>query len=336
MPEYILHYAERLSEWKKAQTASSQLLTNALELIDSALWLIAGGRHSQAISALHNAIELTFKAELERVHRVLIADNRQLDYKSLKSLLKDAFLNHPQGKSLVIEDYDLEKTITFTEALARTKDLYPSIGKWERQLKQLQFARNDIVHYGSDATKKDEYVLLIATVAFPFLAEFLSVSNGIDLRKLVGPDIYREVDVAYSVCKDIQEKNQVLFRNALKTVQRAMLYRNVEFPQPTDSAGWIKDNFDREFEAEESLKRELRQRWNGEIIDAPCKICGSIHAFAELDRIDETVSSDMAPLSLACAVCGLVLSREDSPLPQLHYGVISASDILQAMPDGNW
>lgn len=334
MPEYILHYAERIAEWKKAQSASSQLLTNALELIDSALWLVAGGRNSQAVSALHNSIELIFKAELERVHRVLIAD--KFDYKSLKSLLKDAFLKHPQGKSLVIEDYDLEKTITFTEALCRTKDLYPQIGKWDRHLKRLQSARNDIVHYGSDPNKIDDYVFLIAAVAFPFLAEFLASSNGIDLRKLVGRDIYREVDVANAVCLDMQNNGTTQFRTALKTVQRAVLYRNVEFPQPADADGWIKDNFDREFEAAESLKAELRGRWEGEVIDAPCHICGSIHAFAEIENFEETGVRDMAPLSLACAVCGLDLSRTDTPLPQIHYGVISAADIEELMRESGW
>lgn len=331
MPEYIVHYAERVAEMRKAQTAPSQLLTNALELIDGALWLVAGGRESQAVSALHNAIELVFKAELERIHRVLIADNKRLDYKSLKSLLKDAFLNHPQGKSLIIEDYDLEKTITFSEALDRTKDLYPQVVKWERHLKRLQFARNDIVHYGSDPNKKDEYVFLISVVALPFLVEFLAASNEIDLRKLIGQDIYREVDIALAVCLDIQKNQKTVFRNALKTVERAILYRNVEFPQPTDSEGWIKDNNDREFETAESLKRELRGRWQGEIVDAPCKICGSIHAFAEIEEFDETVPSEMPPLSLACAVCGLDLSREDTPLPQIHYGVISADDIENSM-----
>lgn len=331
MPEHIFYYAERVAEWKKAQGAPSQLLTNALELIDSALWLVAGGRISQAVSALHNSIELIFKAELERVHRVLIADNRQLDYKSLKSLLKDAFLKHPQGKSLVIEDYDLEKTITFTEAFSRTRDLYPQIGIWDRQLKQLQFARNDIVHYGSDQNKTDDYVFLIAAVAFPFLTEFLAASNDIDLRKLVGQDIYREVDVAHDVCLDTQKNGATRFRTALKTVQCAVLYRNVEFPQPADAQGLIKDSFDREFETAESLKADLRGRWEGEVIDAPCQICGSIHAFAEVDIFEETDVRDMAPLSLACAVCGLDLSRADAPLPQIHYGVISAVDIEKSM-----
>lgn len=335
MPEYLLHYAERVSEWKKAKNTPSKLLTNALELIDGAIWLVAGGRHSQAVSVLHNAIELVFKAELERVHRVLIADSRQLDYKSLKSLLKDAFLNHPQGKSLVIKDYDLEKTITFSEALSRTRDLYPLVGKWESQLRRLQYARNDIVHHGSDPAKNDEYVFLIAVVAFPFLVEFLGFSNDLDLSKLIGQDIYREVDIAHAVCLDIQKKGQTTFRNALKTVQRAMLYRNVEFPQPTDSAGWIKDNFERDFDAAESLRRELRGRWSGEIIDATCKICGSIHAFAEIEELEETASSDMSPMSIACAVCGLELSREDDPLPQIHYGLIAAADIEKSLRENS-
>lgn len=348
MSEYIVHYLGRLDEWKKAESAPSTLLSNALELIDGSLWLIAGGRLSLAVSALHNAIELAFKAELEKVHRVLLVDTRQLDYKSLKSLLKESFLDHPQGKGLVIDDYDLEKTITFSEALSRIKELFPWIDQWNQQLRELQSTRNDIVHRGSGSGKHDEYAYQISTCAFPFLLEFLRASSGIDLKRLVGWEIYRELDVATAACVELKRNGQSGFRKALKTVQCAMIYRNVDFPEPTDSHGFVAGNFDREFETANSVRSYICGGWSGVTIDVHCKICGSIHAFAEvlemegleeigaIEEIEQVISGDMDPLSLTCAVCGLNLSRGDGPLPRLHYGPISAEDVKKSLRENGW
>ncbi|WP_157651450.1 hypothetical protein [Burkholderia ubonensis] len=318
MPEYILYKHQRNTEWTKASHAPSKLLPNALELIDGALWLVAGGRHSHAVAALHNAVELLFKAELERIHPILVADNRQLDYKSLKSLLKDAFQSHPHGKTLIIEDYDAEKTITFTEAHARIRDIYPSIKKWDQKLKILQSTRNDITHYGSNENKIDDYTFIITAIALPFLEEFLEISNDIDLKSFIGRNVSRELEIAHKVCQEIHKSGRGNFRVALKTVQRAILYRDVEFPAPFDREGWMLDESDRHFETLASLKRELRSVWTGDIVDTECQICGNVYAVAEIEKFDEDNPQEAIVLSFACAVCGLDLSRKDSPLPELH------------------
>jgi hypothetical protein len=51
----------------------SPLLASAIETLDAAVWVLAGGSHAQAVSLFHTAIELSLKAELDRVHRALIS-----------------------------------------------------------------------------------------------------------------------------------------------------------------------------------------------------------------------------------------------------------------------
>lgn len=326
MTEFVGDFKDRIEHRKKAASAPSLLLANSLDLIDSALWLIAGDRIAQALSSLHNAIELIFKAELERVHRVLIADSRQLDYKSLKSLLKDAFADHPRGKSLAIEDFDLQKTITFSEAMSRAKDLYPQIGRWEKQLKGLQIVRNDIVHYGSDREKDDEYAQLIAATALPFLIEFLRDSNGIDLREFIGDTVYRELEIAIAVCQQMQSQSETSYARALKTVKYALLYCDVPPPVAFANDAVAEATLLHESMRAESLRRRLS--WTGRKLEVFCKICGSVDAFAEVDVDEDDEVLGAFPVSVACAKCRLEISRADSPLPQFHFGALTEQDII--------
>jgi hypothetical protein len=161
MPLGTDDYQLSLNEFKKAAETTSQLLVNCLESMDAALWLISGDRIPQALVMLHNSIEMAFKSELERIHRVLIADNRRLDYKALKSLLKDAFHAHPRGREMKIPDFDMERTIVFADAMERVSELYPIVGTWETKLKRAQYLRNDIVHYGSSPKAGTDYVGVI-------------------------------------------------------------------------------------------------------------------------------------------------------------------------------
>ncbi|WP_371227802.1 hypothetical protein ACAW63_19265 [Pseudomonas sp. QE6] len=334
MPECLSSFVVRVAQWEKARATQSHLLVNALELVDGALWLVAGGRLSQAVSALHNAIELVLKAELERVHRALIADPRKLDYQALKSLLKEEFMAHPHGAGLAIPEYDMDRTITFSEALTRAKDLYPLIGKWEYGLKRLQSCRNQIVHYGSDKARLDEYVEQSFIVALPFLAEFLAHSNDISLEGLVGGDIYREVEVVRAFCEKVRSTGGSNYRSALTALNRTILYTNVEFPELVDHEGYVVDNFDRQYEMARTLRSELHGRWQGMVVRVTCKVCHSIHAFAEVDECEEGEEVvDSVPWSVACAVCGLDIQRNQVPLAELHYGMVPAKDIAESLAD---
>jgi hypothetical protein len=218
VPIYIGDYGARLNEWKKADESGSQLLANCLESIDGSLWLIAGGRIPQALVMLHNSVEVAFKSELERIHPVLIADNRKLDYNALKSLLKDAFHSHPRGQQMNIPDYDMERSITFVEAMDRVKDLYPSVESWKVKLKHAQSLRNDVVHYGSSRKVESEYVESIVTTLFPFLHAFLQEADGIDLKNVVSQPVFRELQVAKKVCERLVREDQAIGIYVLKTV----------------------------------------------------------------------------------------------------------------------
>jgi hypothetical protein len=203
-PIYIGDYYNRMEAWKAATASTSQLLVNCLESIDASLWLIAGNRLPQALTLLANSVEVAFKSELERIHRVLIADKSRLDYKALKSLLRDAFLAHPRGHGLQIPTFDMERTITFAEAMDRVLELYPMVSVWKSRLQNLYNLRNDIVHYGATQKQDGEYTAAVATVAVPFLTSFLREAQNVELEKFITPGVSRELTVAGQVCDKLQ------------------------------------------------------------------------------------------------------------------------------------
>jgi hypothetical protein len=215
MIEYIGHLAERRAEWKKARQSTSALIPNALEQIDAAIWLIAGGRYSQAIRALHAATELLLKSELEKFHPLLIAD--RIDYRLLKGLLKDELQKHSQFPSIVTGSLDFDRTIKFDDALARASEIHPDLKEWKTELKKLQNVRNNIIHRHGNGDH-DQYVPLMCMTALPFLEMFVSRSAQLDLEKLLGRDVYREVRVARHVCEELKRSGQTKYLHALKTV----------------------------------------------------------------------------------------------------------------------
>ncbi|WP_155983845.1 MULTISPECIES: hypothetical protein [unclassified Thioalkalivibrio] len=320
MAKYIEHIMERDREWRKAEESSSQLIKNALEAVDGAIWLVAGRRYALAVTSLHNSVELIFKAELEKIHRILIADNRRLDYKTLKRLLRDAFKQHPQGADMDIEEFDIDRTITFADSFDRVMDLYPRLNDWKTEIKRLQAVRNDIVHYGGDLSKREEYEYLIAAVAIPLLSEFLSDSSDIDLSAFLGRDVSRELDVAKKVCRLRGNVGRSVEIDALKTVRAVVLFREVDFPEPTDSDGWIQGADEREAEAASSLRAELRKEFKGNLIESSCRICGSAYCLVGFVDAEETEGDDSWPVVVACPGCGLSLSRDESLLVREHYG----------------
>jgi hypothetical protein len=331
MPIAVRDLASRKHERRKAKSASSQLVVSTLDHIDGALWLIAGGFVAQALVCLHGGIELVLKCELEKIHRALIADNGKLDYSSLKSILKESFQAHPKGRLMAINDFDLEKTITFSEAIKRSKDLYPSIAGWEKRLYRLRDARNDIAHYGGDLEKDGEYAAIIVSVAFPFLEEFLADSNDINLSAYLGSALTRELEVAKTLYMRLRKTPDAMPAYILKTVSRAVLYRNVDFPKPTDSDGWVIDDGVDELTVGELLKKSLRSGWDGELIGVECKICDSMNAFVGIEEVLEDHYVDQTttfvPQFLECARCGLQITRFDLHLAEEHFGRLSLKTV---------
>jgi hypothetical protein len=208
-----------LAERAKVKQLNSRLLMSAVDVIEAAYWLIGGNQFAQALVMFDNAIEIVLKGELERIHRILVADTKNLDYPALKSLLRDAFSQHPSGKDIQIPEFDIERTITFATAFDRVAEIYPIIkDRWRKRLlpdrggeeNALHALRNDIVHYGGDEAQRGQYVAAIVDVALPFLEEILALitkheESPVSLRQLLKEWIYREVDVARAVLKDLRE-----------------------------------------------------------------------------------------------------------------------------------
>jgi hypothetical protein len=153
-----------LEERKKIQALNSTPLLSAVDSVEASLWLIAGGRIAQAVVLLDNAIEVALKSELERIHKILIADSKALgDFQILKSLLREAFQSHAAGSKLEIPEFDIERTIYFADAFDRVAELYPELKeKWRdrliptrgRNCKSLHDLRNDIVHSGGKSDQE--------------------------------------------------------------------------------------------------------------------------------------------------------------------------------------
>lgn len=222
-----------LSERKKLQELNSRLLLSSIDFIDASLWLLAGNRLPQALVMLHNAIEVALKGELERIHKILIANTKELsDFRALKSLLRDAFMKHPSGSGVEIPEFDIEKTIYFEEAFDRVAELYPGLSeRWRQQLisskgkknkHSLHSLRNDIVHYGGDPDSTGRYTEAIVDIAFPFIEEFLKLASEdkVSLAHLVKEWIYREVEVARLVLRDLRNEKTppILTRSGLFSI----------------------------------------------------------------------------------------------------------------------
>lgn len=332
MPIDNIDYHLQVAEWKKAAENAPQILVNCLESIDASLWLIAGGRTPQALVLLFNAIEMVFKAELERIHHILISDTRKLNYPLLKSILRDAFLKHPRGERMEIPDFDLDHTISFGEALERVRELYPVIDMWTPRLKELQALRNGLIHYGSSNKHDLEYTEKIAIVAFPFLKAFLQDSNNVSLEKIVTSTVFRELEVAREVCERLKKENKPGGPYMLRTVRHVMLYTYVDWPKPTDRDGWIKEDTDEEFEMAEQMRREVAKEWEDQYVETSCRVCGSINLFVKVEPQTPALRS-LKVLAAKCPKCGLDIRDMHRSLAEYHVGPLTNEEVEGFLED---
>jgi hypothetical protein len=309
---------------------SYQVIFRAVASYSGSLWLIAGGRIPQALVMLHNSVEVAFKAVLERIHPVLIADNRRLDYGALKSLFKDAFNAHPHSQHLNIPDYDMERTITFVEAMERVKELYPSVDGWKVKLKHAQSLRNDVVHYGSSRKAEGEYVESIVTILFPFLQAFLQEASGIDLETILTPKVYRELQVAKKVCERLLQEKQAVESYVLKTVGLIMFHIYIDWPKLSDVTG-THDGED-EFQMAIAMKGKIERAWAEGYIERGCQICDSWSLFVKVEPVTEPKYS-LTVLAAKCPHCGLDIDEEERYLAEYHTGELSQEELETFMRD---
>jgi hypothetical protein len=326
--EYIGHWAERIDEWKKARAAPSSLLPHALEQLDAAIWLIGGGRYSQALILLHACIEALLKSELDKVHPLMIAD--RVPYPVLKVLLKEHVTKHPHIPVDESIPPDIDKSITFWEALVRVTEPYPELKSWYPSMQSLQEARNRIVHHRG-AAGPALFVKVICLTALPFIEMLAQRAAQIDIEKLLGADIYREIRITRRFCEQIEARGEAPCSYALLTVRYALLYRDVEFPgQFEDNEGQI-DTSDREYQVGMVLRRDVIKNFPGHLVEVDCKICGSVYAYAAIEDFEDEAIVEQAPHGLACAQCGLWITEKHRGLAAAHFGMVSAELIEKSL-----
>lgn len=296
------------------------LVDNAIDAINASLWLIAGDKLEQAIIVLHNSIELLLKAELARIHPVLIADNRRLDYVTLKSILKDDIERHHRGRRLNIPVFSIDRTITFLDTVDRVEEFYPGvISKWRRGLERLNHTRNQLIHSGPQESERANHIEIVSTVVFQFLEEFLTASRDRKLERIVSTNTYRELHVAKTLFERLKSNNHSKFGYVLKTLSLSVLYNNVTWPK-LDGGHLGMSEGDESLILSEWEERNLDFEWgNAKRGLTTCRICSSYTAFVKL-RTRESPHFDEIPSAVRCSNCGLDILESDVHLAEIHVG----------------
>jgi hypothetical protein len=129
------------------------------------------------------------------------------------------------------------------EAFDRMAELYPGLSQaWRKRLTSsregrqdwLHSLRNNIVHYGSNRDASGRYAEAIVETAFPFLEEMFQriTGNTVSLPHLLMEWIYREVEVARLVRRDLQNEQKPPEPYAIKTLQHYVLWTYAAWPLP--------------------------------------------------------------------------------------------------------
>jgi hypothetical protein len=334
MLHLLIESAHFLAERRKLEQLKSPMLLSAVSMIEAAYWLIAGNRFDQALVMLDNAIELVLKAELERVHPILIADTKGLgNFQTLKSLLKDAFLQHPAGKQISIPEFDIEHTIHFDAAFDRATELYPSLGaKWRTRLlpakgddpTALHALRNEIVHHGGDVAETGRYVEAIVEVALPFLEEFLGTitrdeAEPVRLSHLLMEWTYREVGVAKAVLADLRSNAMPPAAYVIAPLAHHIVWTYTRWPKPTDDQDTIVSHCWNDWDGF-AERQKYPKGWDDSlIVEISCPICDSdtgegylpAKVLLESGPLDQ---KRLVPEGFLCYVCGLRINPSEKYL----------------------
>jgi len=320
MLHLLIESAHFKVEREKLKRLDSRLLMSAVNIIEAAYWLIGGNRYPQALVMLDSAIELILKGELERIHRILIADSRNLDFKALKGLLKEAFLQHPSGRDMDIQEFDIERTIYFDTAFERVAELYPDIKGWRKRLLDkggdsdaLHALRNEIVHYGGDDANSGKYVAAIVEIALPFIEKMLALitqheESPVSLPHLLMEWIYREVGVAQAVLKELRENGLPPASYPLAPLAHHILWSHTRWPSPEDGLDTLEGSGKWD---DLVARRRFPAGWNSDLtIEVSCPICGSTASDGSYVPARVLIDSEpldrkiLVPEGFLCYVCG--------------------------------
>jgi len=175
--------------WSK--TMELNLFDNALNSISHGLEHYSRGieddtNYKFAILHIAQGTELLLKERLSREHPVLIFEK----------------VEKPQGK-----------TIDFDCSVARLQNIcHISLDKRIRELRTMQYVRNEIEHYKFIITKNEAETLIGSIV--PFLLEFLENELDTKLQDAVSDDVWQELllisEVYNKAKKDADEQIEAL------------------------------------------------------------------------------------------------------------------------------
>jgi hypothetical protein len=139
---------------------------------------------------------------------------------------------------------------------------------------------------------------------------------------LLSSSIWREIAVAKSCCDELAKAGLPCMRYVLKTVKHKTLHTFVQWPQVTDSQGWVQEDDERTFQLSSQMEMTVSREWGDEWVKASCRICSSISAFVQVE-IREADRS-VIPIAVRCPECGLRIGQNDRYLAQLHIGDLEA------------
>lgn len=114
----------------------------------------------------------------------------------------------------------------------------------------------------------------------------------------------------------------------LNTVAHVMRHTWVDKPELTDSKGWVRDNFPRDFEMTEKLRREVSTAWNDGVVEIPCRVCDSITLFVKVEPLTPARRA-LRVLAAECPLCGLSIQEGEPYLAECHVGPLP-EDVVEA------
>ncbi len=203
--------------------------------------------------------------------------------------------------------------------------------------------RNDIVHYGGDPDSSARYAETIVDTALPFLEEFLRLvsKNEVSMAYLVKEWIYREVEVARLVLRDLRNEKAPPRLYAIRPLQHHMLWTHAEWPSPVDDLKVITISGIPEWEEYiERQKKKLFKTWDEELtVEISCPVCDSQPgdgSYATAQVLLESAPLEenrLVPEGFNCFVCGLFISPKERFLARHFVGELPEDVTTEFLKD---
>ena len=252
--------------------ASRPPLISAIQNFETALVLVAHGRHPAALSACTSAIESAWKAG-----QGLGPDDRV----SLAEVLGEMNNALPVSKALPFSD-----------------------------LTAFRKKRNAVAHFGFSKRDDEESLRLLLSVAIPLLDSWVEHSLGLKLIGALYGDLSERVRLAVKLSpRPKQSPVSISAVDVVRGVQHWIRHHTrlsylawweQELLDEEESSGW------RGFELKQALLEKVKNAWDPWVI-IDCPICGSPNSLVLRLDDPELESHKLVPIEARCVECGLQL-----------------------------